>query len=108
MSEFKVHCEKSQELFGESGWQYHQWIDHYSKGGYRHRQVLHNKEGVEVGVQLFGEKARKHLEQHIRDDYLKDKIPTIKDLRGYPRATDGLKEKDTKEGWDSGQEENSL
>ena len=90
MPSFEDHCVKSKELFKEDGSKFHKWIDQYTDYGYRHRQVLHNKEGIEVGVQLFGEKARKHLEQHIRDDYRKDKIPTVKDLRGFPRATDGL------------------
>jgi len=96
MPEFIEHCEISREKFKEDGEKYHRWIDQYSKEGYRHRQVLHNKEGVEIGVQLFGEKARRHLEQHIKDDYLTDKIPSIIDLRGYPRATDGLREKKSK------------
>ena len=93
MPEFKEHCSISNEKFGETGEGYHHWIDQYSTFGYRHRQVLHNKEGVEVGVQLFGEKARRHLEQHIKDDYKTDKIPTIKELRKGKRATDGLKER---------------
>jgi len=42
---------------------------------------------------LRREKARKHLELHIKDDYEADKIPSIRDLRGFPRATDGLKER---------------
>jgi len=92
MPKFEEHKEISKKMFRIDGSEYHKWIDHYSKFGYRHRQVLHNKEGVEVGVQLFGEKARVHLEQHIKDDYKKDIIPSIKDLKGYPRATDGLKE----------------
>ena len=97
MPKIEEHCKTSKKKFGEEGVEYHKWIDQYATEGYRHRQVLHNKEGVEVGVQLFGEKARKHLEQHIRDDYEKEKIPSIYDLRGYPRATDGLKEKKAKE-----------
>lgn len=36
--------------------------------GYTHRHILHNSEGVILGVKIFGEDARKHLEQHIRDD----------------------------------------
>ena len=92
MPKFKEHCQRSKELFGGEGKEFHRWLDQYAKYGYRHRQVLHNKEGVEVGVQLFGEKARRHLEQHIRDDYGKDKIPTIHQLKTFPRATDGLKE----------------
>lgn len=93
MPKFEDHVAHSEEQFGESGEEYHEWIDQYAEFGYRHRQVLHNKEGIEVGVQLFGERARKHLELHIKDDYELEKIPTIKDLQGYPRATDGLKER---------------
>ena len=93
MPKFTEHCQISLDKFGFDGEEFHRWLDQYAMEGYRHRQVLHNKEGVEVGVQLFGEKARQHLEQHIKDDYQTDKIPSIKDLRGYPRATDGLKEK---------------
>ena len=96
MPEFKWHCDKSEELFSEKGEEYHCWIDHHAVDGYRHRQVLHNKEGVEVGVQLFGEKSRNHLEQHIRDDYKKNKIPSIKELRCCQRDTDGLKEHKSK------------
>jgi len=95
MPKFTEHCRISRENFGEDGEEYHRWIDQYSILGYRHRQVLHHKEGVEVGVQFFGEKARKHLEHHIRDDYKKDKIPTIRELRGNQRATDGLKKKNS-------------
>jgi hypothetical protein len=52
--------------------------------------VLHHKEGVEVGVQLFGEVARKHLEQHIRDDLQVEKIPSVEEVRQFPRAEPGL------------------
>jgi hypothetical protein len=89
---FEEHCAHSQELFDEDGAEYHKWIDQYAKYGYHHRQVLHNQEGIEIGVQLFGEKARKHLELHVRDDYGKDEIPSIAHLRGVPAKTDGLKE----------------
>lgn len=83
---FKEHCAKSKEVFNEEGEEFHKWIDSYKPYGYRHRQVLHHKEGVEIGVQLFGEKARKHLEQHIKDDYHSDKIPTIHQLRNSNRT----------------------
>lgn len=95
MPEFSEHCYISKLRFGDEGREYHKWIDQYAKYGYRHRQVLHNKEGVEVGVNLFGEEARKHLEQHIKDDnmYETKKIPTIREIRKNPRYTDGLKPK---------------
>ena len=91
MPKFEEHCRISMEKFGEDGAEYHKWIDQYSKYGYRHRQVLHHKEGVEVGVQLFGEKAKRHLEQHIMDDC--GVIATINAFRKALRSTDGLKQK---------------
>lgn len=93
MPHHETHCTISKERFGEDGAEFHTWLDQYAKYGYRHRQVLHNREGV-VAVQLFGEMARCHIEQHIRDDYDgTDAIPTIAQLRGWPRPMDGLKEK---------------
>ena len=64
------HCERSTELFGEPGGEYHKWLDQYANGpsAHEHRKVLHHKEGVEIGVMLFGDRARKHLEQHLMDD----------------------------------------
>jgi len=69
MSKFKEHCRKSKRLFGEDGVIYHRWIDMFAKEeGYPHRYILHTFKGVLLGVEIFGEDARKHLEQHIRDD----------------------------------------
>ena len=83
----KEHCEKSLKLFGEEGKDYHTWLDSYKKLGWKHRFVFHHKEGVEIGVILFGEQARKHLEQHIKDDWELDFIPSLssvkKDLLSY-------------------------
>ncbi|MDP2906792.1 MAG: hypothetical protein Q8O03_02530 [Nanoarchaeota archaeon] len=36
---------------------------------------------MEIGVQVFGEIARRHLEQHVKDDWGVEKIPTIQELR---------------------------
>ena len=93
MPELYEHINTSIIKFGDDGKEYHVWIDQYKVEGYRHRQVFHHKEGIEVGVLLFGEKARKHLEQHIRDDYKTEDIPTIRQLRLKNRVTDGLKKK---------------
>lgn len=82
MPNHKIHCKKSKELFGETGIKYHKWIDQYTKKyGYYHRDIFHNKEGIEIGVQVFGECCRKHLEQHIKDDRMVEQIPTIQELR---------------------------
>ena len=76
------HCQKSKEMFGNDGVEFHKWIDHYcEKYGFSHRNILHHQEGIEIGVQIFGEVCRKHLEQHIKDDYLVDEVPTIYQLR---------------------------
>jgi hypothetical protein len=74
------HCEKSMHLFGEDGAIFHKWIDQYAAViGWNHRAILHHREGIEIGIRLFGEIARKHLEQHIKDDFGTEIIPTMKD-----------------------------
>jgi len=84
------HCKKSLELFNEEGKEYHKWIDSYAeKFGWSHRKILHNKEGIEVGVMIFGEIARKHLQQHVKDDYkFKDyeDIPSIAEIKNDPES----------------------
>ena len=90
MSKYKEHCEKSKEIFGEEGKEYHAWIDQFAKFGYHHRQVLHNVEGMEIGVQIFGERARQHLKQHILDDYKSNRVPTIRNLRNEGRTNHPL------------------
>lgn len=78
---FENHCKKSFELFNEDGAPFHRWIDQYAKSfSYNHGEILHNREGVEIGVQVFGECARRHLEQHIRDDYDREDIPTRREI----------------------------
>ena len=67
---WEEHCKSSMEHFGEDGAEYHKWLDQYANGpgAHDHRKVLHHQEGVEVGVMLFGERARKHFIQHLIDD----------------------------------------
>ena len=74
------HCEITLEKFGIDGKVYHKWIDQYFREyGALHRDILHHEEGIEIGIQIFGEICRKILEQHIMDDC--GKIPTIQDYR---------------------------
>lgn len=88
------HCRISEKLFGTDGKAYHQWIDQYSKyHGYAHRDILHHKEGVEIGVQVFGEVARPHLEQHVMDDLCVDQVPTIMEWRGSKGILAEIKDK---------------
>ena len=82
---FKGHCKLSKKQFNHTGATYHKWIDSYAlKYGYSHRDILHHQEGIEIGVQIYGEISRQHLEQHIIIDYQlgdKSEIPSIKELR---------------------------
>lgn len=80
------HCISSRVTFDECAAEVHKWFDQYATDPFNHdhRKVLHHREGVEVGVQLFGEWARKHLIQHLLDDYGLDdvkEIPSILQLR---------------------------
>ena len=44
--------------------QYYKFVDNVA-----HRVVLHHRYGIELGVSLFGESARKALELHVEDDF---------------------------------------
>ena len=85
------HCKNSITRFGENGSQYHKRLDSYKLHGWKHRFILHHKEGVEIGVQIFGEQARKHLEQHIKDDWNSNIIPSIKKVRKFEGSSYPLK-----------------
>ncbi|MBW2967120.1 hypothetical protein KY362_01400 [Candidatus Woesearchaeota archaeon] len=77
------HCARSLELFGDTGLDYHLWIDQYARrDGWMHRRELHHKEGISQGVFIFGEEARPHLEKHVLDDYTewRDTVPTRKEV----------------------------
>ena len=90
------HMDKSLELFGEDAVEIHSWLDQYAQShGWSHRMFLHNKEGIEIGVMIFGEASRRHLEQHIMDDYKckRDDIPSCKDIREDPEAYGFIGEK---------------
>lgn len=65
---FEEHCKRSMDLFGEDGAEYHRWLDQYACFGVDQRRILHNADGVFLAVIKFGEKARKHIMQHLRDD----------------------------------------
>lgn len=49
----------------------HEWMDQYYEvvDNVAHRVVLHHRYGIELGVSLFGESARRALELHIEDDF---------------------------------------
>lgn len=65
------HESQSLKVLGRPFTEIHEWIDQYYKmvDNVAHRVVLHHRNGIELGVTLFGESARKALELHVRDDF---------------------------------------
>ncbi len=66
-----IHCLRSMQMYGETFSEVHYWLDSYWNlipNDHSHREVLHNKKGIELGVLKFGEQARKHILLHLSDD----------------------------------------
>ena len=65
------HAYSSMQWYGVSALEVHVWLDQYwngVEGDHSHRKILHNDDGVELGVAKFGEWARPHLLLHIYED----------------------------------------
>lgn len=67
----KEHERHSLEVLGCPFTEIHEWMDQYYEivDNVAHRVVLHHRYGIELGVSLFGESARKALELHVEDDF---------------------------------------
>jgi len=65
------HEEHSLKALGNKFTEIHEWMDQYYKviDNVAHRVILHHHYGIELGVSLFGEAARKALELHVEDDF---------------------------------------
>jgi hypothetical protein len=68
IKEHEEHCLK---VLGSPFTEIHEWMDQYYKiiDNVAHRVVLHHQYGIELGVSLFGESAKKALELHVEDDF---------------------------------------
>lgn len=66
--EHEQHCI---EVLGGPFTEIHKWMDQYhlDARGIAHRVALHHLLGIELGVEEFGEGARKALELHVLDDF---------------------------------------
>ena len=65
------HESHSLKVLGSPFTEIHEWMDQYYGvvDNVAHRVVLHHRYGIELGVSLFGESARRALELHIEDDF---------------------------------------
>lgn len=75
------HILRSQFLFDEPAAEVHYWIDQFwadpegddcDMGRHKHRAAIHNKAGEKGCVLEFGEWARKHFVQHMKDDGIEE------------------------------------
>ncbi|WP_144004875.1 DUF6915 family protein [Solidesulfovibrio fructosivorans] len=93
IKEHEEHCLK---VLGSSFTEIHEWMDQYYEviDNVAHRVVLHHQYGIELGVSLFGEPARKALELHVVDDF--EFIPdTPEDVAQMMRDQDFLTPSET-------------
>lgn len=65
------HEQRCIEFFGKPFTEVHRFLDQFANkvGLHKHRQYLHNPEGVEKVVSRFGEEARCPALLHLYDDY---------------------------------------
>ncbi|WP_027367312.1 DUF6915 family protein [Desulfocurvibacter africanus] len=67
---FREHCERTKAALGSDWADLHRWFDQYS-GEYCgwHRIILHHVQGIELAVEVFGERAREAAQMHVMDDF---------------------------------------
>jgi len=65
------HEQRCLNILGGQYTEIHTWLDQYYNDeiSVAHRVALHHRPGIELGVTLFGESARKALELHVEDDF---------------------------------------
>jgi hypothetical protein len=69
MAAFKEHCQDCMKELGDEYQYVHHWLDEYFHllGGH-HRKIRHHVEGVEEARKLWGDRAAKAAEIHIKKD----------------------------------------
>ena len=97
MAHFKTHCEDCVKELGEPFEKVHRWLDEYAiVFGPQHRHVRHHNEGIEKVRQMWGNKAAKAAEIHIRRDF-DGKVPWVSEAKMFAifnRGVHGLLEKE--------------
>lgn len=75
MSKIETHCKDCLEKLGETFEYVHKWLDEYfmsAKYKTHHRKLRHHKEGIEEVRKIWGDKAAKAAEIHIKRDLKED------------------------------------
>jgi len=80
MPKLEVHISDCVRELGEPFEQVHNWLDEYAGMGPGHRDIRHHAAGVEKVRQMWGDRAAKAAEIHIRAD-TKGKLPLLKEAR---------------------------
>jgi len=80
MPKFEVHCADCIRELGEPFEQVHHWLDEYANLGPGHRDVRHHDAGVEKVRLMWGDRAARAAELHIRAD-TKGKLPLLKEAQ---------------------------
>ncbi|WP_034628044.1 DUF6915 family protein [Desulfocurvibacter africanus] len=67
---FKEHCARTKAALGSDWAELHRWLDQYADEycGW-HRIILHHAQGIELAVEIFGERAREAVRMHVMDDF---------------------------------------
>lgn len=79
MPKFEVHCEDCVRELGEPFEEVHQWLDELFKFvGSDHRDIRHNRNGVEKVRGMWGDRAARAAEIHIIAD--EGQVPEVDDV----------------------------
>ena len=79
MPKFEVHCQDCIIQLGESFEYVHKWLDElFAFVGSDHRDIRHNKMGVEKVRKMWGDRAAQAAEIHIMKD--EGKIPEVDEV----------------------------
>jgi len=83
MADLKTHCRDCLEELGQEFREVHEWLDEAFKYfGPRHRDLRHNRRGVEEVRKRWGDKAARAAEIHIRRD--EEELKDVVKIDGTP------------------------
>ena len=83
MAKFKEHCADCELELGEPFPQVHLWLDALSvKMGPKHRSARHHAGGVEQVRKMWGDRAAKAAEIHLRKDW-GGPVPTEREVQAW-------------------------
>ena len=67
--DYKLHCQRCKEKFGNEWYVVHRWLDEFAKQDLtNHRRVRHHAEGIAEVKKMWGEEAELAAILHVMDD----------------------------------------